>query len=208
MDVEFLLIRKMKQGDEAAFDVFVRKYYDDILKYCRNHCADIRSAEDLAQETFVHFFAKFSDYHYRGKTKNYLYTIAGNLCKNHLKQTREIPMENEILLQEMEASNDLAEQVTNRFAVEWALKQLPKELREVAQLYYMKEMKQHEIAKMLDIGLPLVKYRLRKAKEKLQILLREEEVAHGTRPASKQDSGQYSERTKSDVRRGSASKNH
>ena len=32
VDIEFLLIRKMKQGDEAAFDLFVRKYYDDILK--------------------------------------------------------------------------------------------------------------------------------------------------------------------------------
>ena len=26
MDVEFLLIRKMKQGDEVTFDVFVRIY--------------------------------------------------------------------------------------------------------------------------------------------------------------------------------------
>ena len=186
MDVEFLLIRKMKQGDEAAFDLFVRKYYHDILKYCINHCPDIGSAEDLTQETFVHFFAKFSDYHYRGKTKNYLYTIAGNLCRNHFKQTREIPVDDDMLVQKMEASKDLAEQVTNQFAVEWALQQLHEELREVAQLYYMKEMKQSEIAKMLNIGLPLVKYRLRKAKEKLQVLLREEETVHGTRQNSEQ----------------------
>lgn len=184
MDVEFILIRKMKQGDEAAFDLFVRKYYDDILKYCMNHCPDIAFAEDLTQETFVHFFSKFSDYHYRGKTKNYLYTIAGNLCRNNFKQTREIPVEYEILVQEMEASKDLAEQATNRFAVEWAMQQLSEELREVAQLYYMKEMKQSEIAKILNIGLPLVKYRLRKSKEKLQVLLREEETVHGTRQNS------------------------
>lgn len=186
MDVEFLLIRKMKQGDESAFDLFVRKYYDDILKYCINHCPDIEAAEDLTQETFVHFFAKFSDYHYRGKTKNYLYTIAGNLCRNYFKQTREIPVEDEMLVQEREESKDLAEQVTNQFAVEWALQQLPEELRDVARLYYMKEMKQSEIAKMLNIGLPLVKYRLRKAKEKLQVLLREEETVNGTRQNSEQ----------------------
>ena len=29
MDVDFLLIRKMRQGDDDAFDTFVRKYYDD-----------------------------------------------------------------------------------------------------------------------------------------------------------------------------------
>ena len=38
MDVDFLLIRKMKQGDDDAFDTFVRKYYNDILKYCVYHC--------------------------------------------------------------------------------------------------------------------------------------------------------------------------
>lgn len=51
MDIEFLLIRKMKQGNESAFDLFVRKYYDDILKYCINHCPDIEAAEDL---TVIH----------------------------------------------------------------------------------------------------------------------------------------------------------
>ena len=31
---DFLLIQKMKQGNEQAFDTFVRKYYNEILKYC------------------------------------------------------------------------------------------------------------------------------------------------------------------------------
>lgn len=73
---DFLLIRKMKQGDDDALDLFVHKYYQDILNYCHYHCSDKTYAEDLAQETFVHFFSKLSDYHYRGKTLNYLYTIA------------------------------------------------------------------------------------------------------------------------------------
>lgn len=65
---DFLLIRKMKQGDDDALDLFVHKYYQDILNYCHYHCSDKTYAEDLAQETFVHFFSKLSDYHYRGKT--------------------------------------------------------------------------------------------------------------------------------------------
>lgn len=90
MDVDFLLIRKMKQGDDDAFEIFVRKYYSDILKYCSYHCFDTEYAEDLTQETFANFFAKLSDYRYKGKTKNYLYTIAGNLCKNYYKQQKKL----------------------------------------------------------------------------------------------------------------------
>ena len=66
MDTDFLTIRKMKQGDEAALDAFVRKYYGDILKYCTFHSSDQREAEDLTQETFVRFFAKLSEYRYQG----------------------------------------------------------------------------------------------------------------------------------------------
>ena len=52
---DFLLIRKMKQGDDNAFDLFVHKYYQEILSYCYHHCFDQTYAEDLTQETFIRF---------------------------------------------------------------------------------------------------------------------------------------------------------
>ena len=91
----------MKQGDEDAFDVFIRRYYGDILRYCAYRCADTGCAEDLTQETFVRFFEKLSDYRHMGKAKNYLYTIAGNLCRNEYKRQAGIPMEEESLAREM-----------------------------------------------------------------------------------------------------------
>ena len=65
---DFLLIRKMKQGDDNAFDLFVHKYYQEILSYCHHHCFDKTYAEDLTQETFIRFFTRLPDYHYKGKT--------------------------------------------------------------------------------------------------------------------------------------------
>lgn len=82
------LIRKLKQGDEDAFAVFVHKYYPKVLLYCQYHCMDKEDAQDLTQETFVRFFTKLPEYHYRGKNLNYLYTIAGNLCKDYLKKEK------------------------------------------------------------------------------------------------------------------------
>lgn len=178
MDVDFLLIRKMKQGEDDAFDTFVRKYYEDILRYCSYHCSDAKYAEDLTQETFAHFFTKLSDYRHTGKIKNYLYTIAGNLCKNYYKQQKPLSMEEEQLADMESASGNPEEKVTDKIMLEWALEQLPDEFRQVIELYYFQEMKLKEIADVLDIGLSLVKYRLKQARNRLQVLLRKEETGN------------------------------
>ncbi len=174
MNIDFLLIQKMKRGDENAFDEFVRKYYEEILKYCCYHCPDISYAEDLTQETFLHFFAKLSDYRYMGKTGNYLYTIAGNLCRDYYKKVKEnLPGEQTAEVQNC-LQHSQTEEIFNKITVEAALNRLPDELREVIVLYYFQELKLAEISDILRIGLPLVKYRIKQAKMRLEKLLREE----------------------------------
>lgn len=174
MDSDFLIIRKMKQGEDKAFDLFVHKYYAEILSYCSYRCPTKECAEDITQETFVRFFTKLSGYHYKGKTKNYLYTIAGNLCKDYYKKVKEIPVEEISFSVKSEAFEQPMEEVCNRLTVEWALGQLPDELREVVILYYFQQMKLKEIGDILHIGTPLVKYRLRQARLQLETLLRRE----------------------------------
>ena len=171
---DFLLIQKMKQGNEQAFNTFVRKYYNEILKYCSYHCYDTEYAEDLTQETFVNFFAKLSDYHYQGKTMNYLYTIAGNLCKNHCKKKKDVLMDDEFLLTHG-MSNDM-EQVLDKMFIDSAISSLSKELKEVVVLYYLDGFKIAEIAEKLQISLSLAKYRLTNARKQLEIFGREEDI--------------------------------
>ena len=178
---DFLLIRKMKQGDDNAFDLFVHKYYQEILSYCYHHCFDQTYAEDFTQETFIRFFTKLSDYHYKGKTLNYLYTIAGNLCKDYLKKTKEILLEENESLEENQAEENQTEQILNRVLIEQVLGQLPDESREVLTLYYFQELKLTEISGKLQIGLPLVKYRLQKARRQLKELLGKEELHESER---------------------------
>lgn len=187
VDADFLLIRKMRQGDEDAFDTFVRKYYGDILKYCTYHSPDAAYAEDLTQETFVRFFAKFSDYRHRGKVKNYLYTIAGNLCRNCRRdQSRRFSGAPEAISSEQPrfaAHSDITpyaaagheSAITDRLTLEWGLSQLAPELREIVILYYFQEMELKEAAELLHIGLPLAKYRLQQARHRLKVLLQEQE---------------------------------
>ena len=171
MDADFLLLHRMRHGDDQAIEDFVRKYYPRVLRYCHLHIRDTGYAEDLTQETFARFFRTLHQYQHYGKAANYLYVIAGNLCRDHYKKPEAIPMEelSEQPVYQMETL-DL------RLDVHLALEQLPSELREVTILYFFQELKQKEIARILGIGLPLVKYRVRRAKELLEQLIGKEDA--------------------------------
>ena len=54
-----------------------------------------------------------------------------------------------------------------RMDIERALEQLPEEIKEIVILFFFQELKQKEIADLLNIKLSLVKYRVSKAKELL-----------------------------------------
>jgi len=171
MDSDFLLLHRMRHGDDQAIEDFVRKYYPRVLRYCQLHIQDLGYAEDLTQETFARFFRTLHQYQHYDKAANYLYVIAGNLCRDHHKRPVEILMEElpEQLVYQMETL-DL------RLDIHRALAQLPPELREVTILYFFQELKQKEIARILGIGLPLVKYRIRRAKELLEQLIGKEDA--------------------------------
>lgn len=176
MAQDFLLIWRMKNGDEGAFDIFVRKYYPRILRYCRYHGATKEQAEDITQEVFLKFFSALPGYGYRGKTLNYLYTIAKNLCIDAAKKERkyflaELPKSDDVYRSEVLAANKNSDYdcgAETRLDVANALKKLSCELYEPVVLYYFQELKVKEIAQLLNISVPLVKYRLKRAREILR----------------------------------------
>ncbi len=167
MDEDYLLIYRMKNGEEDAVEEFVRKYYPRILKYCQIHAGDFSYAEDLTQETFARFFRSFRQYRHYGKAANYLYVIAGNCCRDYHRSSKEIPWE--------EIPQPGEEAMEQRAEIHWALRQLPPELRDAAILFFLQGLKQREIARILGISLPLVKYRVRRARELLAVYLGKED---------------------------------
>lgn len=162
VDADFLLVQKMRMGDEKAFESFVTKYYPLILQYCWSHIKDYGYAEDMTQETFTRFFRTFKQYKHYGKAANYLYVIAANVCKDYYRKKKEIPLEDLTGILE-----DSADSPDGQMVVSEALDSLPEELREVAILFFIEERKQKDIAIILGIGVPLVKYRVRRARELL-----------------------------------------
>lgn len=77
----------MKGGDLL---MNLEEYYDDIYRYCFFRMQDHSLAEDLTQEAFLKFL-ETSTYHDRGKPLAFLYTIARNLCIDHIRHTKTRP---------------------------------------------------------------------------------------------------------------------
>ncbi|MCM1252541.1 MAG: RNA polymerase sigma factor [Clostridium sp.] len=184
MQQDFLLVRKMQDGDEAAMDIFVQKYYPKILQYCGYHCPDRESAYDLTQETFAHFFKNLIHYRHREKALNYLYTIARNLCIDWGRKNKAIAYDRFTEIDGIAIADKISGADTlngadgmngadERVAVRAVLAKLPEELREAVILHYFQEYTLRETAQILHIGLPLVKYRIKRAKEQLRSLLGE-----------------------------------
>ena len=160
MDGDFSLIQKMRAGDGQAVEEFVKKYYPAILQYCCLHICNREDGEDAAQETFERFFRTFERYRHYGKAGNYLYVIAGNVCKDYFRRKREVAMAElpEIEEKSMGGLEELMD-------VSRILKSFPQELQETAILYFFQERKQKEISKITGASLSLVKYRIRRVRE-------------------------------------------
>ena len=83
-------------------------------------------------------------------------------------------MDEHIIGTQGSSDNSGADDILNKLAIQNALMELPDELREIVVLYYFQGLKLAEIADVLHIGLPLVKYRMKQAKIKLEDLLKED----------------------------------
>ena len=172
MDADSILIRRMRGGDEAAIEIFVRKYYPAVMHYCYIRTSDIHQAEDLTQETFYRFFRSFSDYSHKGRLANFLYVIAGNLCRDYRRLAQRFQAA-ELTEEAAGAAPDPG--YVQAMDIHGAILGLPEEIRDVIRMHFFLGMTLREIAAAEGIGLPLVKYRLRRGKELLRGALGKEE---------------------------------
>ena len=152
------LIKQIRAGDEEAADILVKRYYTDILRYCKRHIIDQNLAEDATQETFYRVFRSLMRYQDKERFRAWLYMIARNICiDENRKQKNTIPLESEDIGKE---SNEI-HQIENSVEIEQLLSLLPEEQREAILLYFEDELTYKEIGKILGIPARTVQSRVK-----------------------------------------------
>lgn len=134
------------------------------------------SARDLAQESFVRVFRHRFDFRTGQRFSTWLFTIATNLARNHLRWHTRHP---ELLLPPEDLSqlpNQVTEDTPEKHvvaqerinAVQKAISELPEEMREAIILSVWHEMRHAEIAQIQGTSEKAVELRVYRARNLLR----------------------------------------
>lgn len=178
------IVQAAKKGDRQAFEALVEKYKNAVYAVILPKVKNFHQAEDLAQETFVQAYKILPSMKEPEKVGFWLCGIARNITNKWLTRKRrndysleglmvEAPwLEDKMLRLPYHTSEETPlerMQRTQTHQLLWrCLMKLPDISKEILFLFYMREMKQNEIARFLDISLTAVRNRLSDARKRLK----------------------------------------
>lgn len=186
------LVERAQAGDLDSFRVLFerhqRRIYGAVLGIVRSSA----DAEDVTQDAFVRAYRALGSLRHGQAFLPWLYRIAVNLARNHLRDRRAglwesldagVSWDEENLERQIaDPGPDPAELVEAREAaavVRDAIDQLPAIHREVIVLHHLQEVPVEEIAQILGCSSGTVKSRLARAREALKRKLRGYVLAQG-----------------------------
>lgn len=171
-DPDAKTIRDCLAGDRNAFRELVDKYKVAIYDCTYRMTGNFHHAEDLAQEAFTKAFSSLPMFEGRARFSSWLYRIALNLCKDHLRHralTEDIVDPDSLgrtVLEKSAARKPGESAVINEehARLQRALAALPAEYREVFVLRHMHELSYREMSEISGESVGALKVRMHRAR--------------------------------------------
>ena len=156
------------------------EYGNELVRLAFSYVKDTEIAKDMVQNTFIKCYKNLDSFRYDAQVKTWLYRITINECKDYLKSWNYKMVQVRSFINETTRSMLPSTERTvidkyNNQEMKESIFSLPKVYREVIYLYYYDSLTTVEIANVLDIPVNTVKTRLRRAKQRLESLIKEAE---------------------------------
>lgn len=145
--------------DEKKIEELIRENYTDIYKFCFYHVENKEVAQDITQDVFLKFLSRLDDYYEYGKLKNYLYVVAKNSIRDYFRKPKELSLD-EV---EGEVPDNGMEEIPVRIDVLRVLNSLEPFEKELIILRYYQELRIKDIARILNMPISSIRYKLKKA---------------------------------------------
>ncbi len=169
------LIRRVKEGDDTAFELLVKKYQKGIYRLTYRMTNDHFTADELSMDTFIRAYKAIKRFREGANFFNWVYTIGVRLCLNYIKkEKRKVNSDPETMnaIAQRDKHNDglLARVIAKEtnIKIREAIQTLPDKLKVVFLLRTDDELSYEEISKILRIPTGTVMSRLNRARERLK----------------------------------------
>ena len=163
------LLGRIRRGDRAAFEAFVRKYIDRITAVAARALGDRHEAMDVAQEVFTLAWTALRRWTGEGSAFGWLYRTTLNLVSHRRRRSGRV-VTRETLPEPAAVRPVEGGEVTA--AVKEALQALPERQRDVFVLRHEMGLPLAEIAEHLGLAPGTVKIHLHRALAALRGLLK------------------------------------
>ena len=183
---EDALVARLRDGDDAAFELVVRREGGRLLAVARRILRNEDDARDAVQEAFLSAFRSIKSFAQGSRFSTWLHRIVINACLMRLRSNRRHPEESiEDFLPKFaedghqvdhptpgwEAADELLERSETRAIVRSSIDRLPETYRSVLLLRDIEELSTEEAARLLGVTENAVKIRLHRARQALRGLL-------------------------------------
>ncbi|MGA2362399.1 MAG: sigma-70 family RNA polymerase sigma factor [Candidatus Aminicenantales bacterium] len=175
LEGERRLVLAAQRGDEEAFRELYQAYRDPIWILINTLIGDSLQAQDVLQNVFFKAFRGLGGFRFRSGLLTWIYRIAHNECRNHLRK-RSVPV---IPLEAILGSGDEIDRAripdpseARKAALRDAVMQLPFKMREVIVLKYVEDLSYKEMSRILGCPPGTVASRLNRALAELESRLR------------------------------------
>lgn len=169
------LVKKCLSGEDAAFEVLVKRYEKQIFSLAYRLCGDYDEAGDLAQEAFIHIYRVLNKFSEDRKFFPWMYRVAHNVCINTLaKRPKEtVPVDDFANLDlggaepENSPEQSFLRQETGEM-IRTAISDLPENYRLPVMYRFLEDLSYQEIADKLEVPISTVETRLFRGRQMLQ----------------------------------------
>ncbi len=175
-DGDLVLVRKVLDGDQGAYELLVLKYQERIFRLIQRLLGGREEVQDLAQEVFLRAYRSLGSFKGESGFYTWLYKIALNTCRNYYRSMGRRPegsvVDGETIIESMETSTPSPEREAIRMelweAVKTSLDELPQEQREAVVLCDLEGLSYEEMATVIGIPVGTVRSRVFRGRRALQ----------------------------------------
>lgn len=157
----------LKEWDLEIFEVIFKKYYSDLCHKAARYVVDSDDAEEVVQDFFIKLWEKKDSIEINTSLPAYLHKAVSNHAINYLKSMKRQPthVQYSSEIDNLQVPSKLESEIYDDLekSLNGLLMQMPKKRRVIFQMSRIEEMKNHEIAKELNMSIKTVEYHMSEA---------------------------------------------